>query len=151
MATSSRFANLFHVPTSSHIAGLSSTRILASIFIFYSWAKNLEMKFDANHRHRLTDVMRSAGVKDQQQEQDAQGFTSALDEKITESVRVTTPAPVVPAYESIDHSASLARLPVCAFFHNPSASTLGGAPHAFSAFLRSYPSLPQVIVSGRLL
>lgn len=31
-------------------------------------------------------------------------------------------------------------------FHNASANTLNGAPHSFSAFLRCYPSLPQVVV-----
>lgn len=31
-------------------------------------------------------------------------------------------------------------------FHNSSANTLNGAPHSFSAFLKCYPSLPQVVV-----
>jgi KUP system potassium uptake protein len=31
-------------------------------------------------------------------------------------------------------------------FHNASANTLNGAPHSFSAFLKCYPSLPQVVV-----
>lgn len=76
-------------------------------------------------------------------------FASSLGEKTTE---MTKPAPVqAPSYEAVGRSTALSRLPIFAFFHNPSANTLGGAPHSFSAFLRCYPSLPQVIVSVLLL
>lgn len=76
--------------------------------------------------------------------------------------------PALPAYEAADNGASLARLPVFALcvlsshlcwarsltlpprtpgsFHNHSSSSSEGAPHSFTAFVRSYPALPQVIV-----
>ncbi|GAA5928143.1 hypothetical protein JCM3775_002829 [Rhodotorula graminis] len=52
----------------------------------------------------------------------------------------------LPAYEAAAGGASLARLPVFALFHNHSSSSSDGAPHSFTAFVRSYPALPQVIV-----
>lgn len=124
---------------------LSLAVLLATLFIGYSWAKKLENDFDASHRHRLADVMRAAGVDRQGEDRERTLFSSSIGEKATE---ITRPVPVTaPSYEAVSGSTALARLPVFAFFHNPSASTHSGAPHAFSAFIRSYPSLPQVIVS----
>ncbi|ORY80251.1 potassium transporter [Leucosporidium creatinivorum] len=117
--------------------------LLAILFILYSWAKKLELTFDLTHRHRLNDVMRTVGA-DRPDAQAGPMFASSLGEKSTE---MTRPVPVqAPSYEAVGRSTALSRLPIFAFFHNPSASTLGGAPHSFSAFLRCYPSLPQVII-----
>jgi KUP system potassium uptake protein len=126
---------------------LGMAALLAGLFILYSWAKKLENTFDSTHRRSLTDVMCAVGAA--QSEEGSRMLASSHGEKATE---VTGPLPVqAPSYEAVGRSTALSRLPIFAFFHNPSANTLGGAPHSFSAFLRCYPSLPQVIVSCCLL
>ncbi|KAK4050374.1 hypothetical protein OIV83_003443 [Microbotryomycetes sp. JL201] len=122
--------------------------ILCAFLSFWTWAKHLESKFDATHRHRLNDVMSRVGVEQEDPEDDA----PVGDKHETLAVKGAQLAPrafsstSVPSYKAIDRPTLLARLPVFAFFHNQSANTLSGAPHAFSTFLNTYPALPAVIV-----
>ncbi|GAA5958723.1 hypothetical protein JCM21900_002075 [Sporobolomyces salmonicolor] len=137
--------------------------ILLILFTGWTWAKHLEDKFDESHRYRLTDVMHRAAtlhLDDSQETSEsvpvkcaaaADSFGIDVMQK-RDHVRISThqPKPRTSGQVGGDleasNGAALARLPVFAFFHNSSSHNYDGAPHSFSAFLRAYPSLPQVIV-----
>ncbi|KAG0655829.1 hypothetical protein C6P46_000681 [Rhodotorula mucilaginosa] len=137
--------------------------VLLVLLLLWAWARGLEEKFDHLHRYRLSEVMRPK--RDEKTQEDAPEpvqLSSNLKEEDIASLSAiaseggqSTTLPTVPAlkrfktklpsYEAIDGS-PLARLPVFAVFHNNSESSGEGAPHSFTAFLHSYPALPQVIV-----
>ncbi|KAM0793786.1 hypothetical protein ACM66B_001203 [Microbotryomycetes sp. NB124-2] len=138
---------------------LGLAALMCSFLSFWSWAKHLETKFDATHRHRLNDVMSRVGVEQEGTDTDDDMNPVSVNEKKNESLTIKSggtqqrhPSPraissaSVPSYKAIERPTVLARLPVFAFFHNQSANTMNGAPHAFSTFLSSYPALPAVIV-----
>ncbi|CEQ41632.1 SPOSA6832_03369 [Sporobolomyces salmonicolor] len=137
--------------------------ILLILFTGWTWAKHLEDKFDETHRYRLTDVMHRAATLHLDDSQETSESVPVKCAEATDSfgidvmqkrdhVRISThqPKPRTSGQVGGDleasNGAALARLPVFAFFHNSSSHNYDGAPHSFSAFLRAYPSLPQVIV-----
>ncbi|GAA6002540.1 KUP/HAK/KT family potassium transporter [Rhodotorula paludigena] len=121
--------------------------VILAALTSWAWARGLEEKFDRLHRYRLSELMRPKLEDEDDQE--------TRDEKHPEQdiaeVNALGLAPQggfvrrKPALQGAG-GADLNRLPVFALFHNHSSSSSEGAPHAFSAFLRSYPALPQVIV-----
>ncbi|GAA5888418.1 hypothetical protein JCM5296_000623 [Sporobolomyces johnsonii] len=136
--------------------------VLLSFLLAWAWAKKLEDKFDEGHRYRLTEVMRRAATRHPDAPEDLKNAASATEEAAAsegasapgkhDRIRILAQQarPRPPDYDGMELEATsgafLARLPVFAIFHNSSAPSYNGAPHSFSAFLRSYPSLPQVIV-----
>lgn len=145
-ASAERFAVLTLCISTGAWFPLGLAFVLETLFLLYGWAKGLERLFDATHRRSLQEVMREGGQSapaEKSSPPQPEAESSAL--KVTESN--LRPAIVsVPSYQSVTRSTALARLPVFAFFHNSAA--INGAPHSFTAFLRCYPSLPQVIVSA---
>jgi KUP system potassium uptake protein len=132
---------------------LAMAVILGCIFLFFHWARGLEDEFDAAHRHRLRDVIRAPlsdnKRHDEEDDELATASSSAGGMGAIEWTRTggqSTPPTYTRSLELADGSASLARLPVFAFFHTTTSGGLNGAPHAFASFVRSYPSLPQVII-----
>ncbi|BGP41752.1 hypothetical protein JCM10450v2_005818 [Rhodotorula kratochvilovae] len=138
---------------------LSLAVVLLVFLAGWAWARGLEEKFDRLHRYRLSEIMRPTldldaderdGADNEKrprsppQEQDITVLEERRDEAAIPELRQRKPK--LPAYEATDGGTSLARLPVFALFHNHSSSSSEGAPHAFTAFIRSYPALPQVIV-----
>ncbi|GAA5820377.1 hypothetical protein JCM3770_000814 [Rhodotorula araucariae] len=137
---------------------LSLAAVLLVLLVGWAWARGLEETFDRLHRYRLSEVMRpkvdlDADDRDGEaknrrqtpaQEEDIAIVGGRRDEWGGLELRQRQRNP--PTYEATEGGASLARLPVFALFHNHSSSSADGAPHAFSAFIRSYPALPQVIV-----
>ncbi|GAA5964905.1 hypothetical protein JCM3765_004101 [Sporobolomyces pararoseus] len=140
-------ATLKKVP---HGAWFTLTLGLVLLILMLSWTavKKLEDQFDEGHRVRLTEVMRLAHEKDDLskplQSGVALGDLSTL--RINEPQQDTVSGGYKERPIEASSGASLARLPIFAFFHNSSAIQHDGVPHSFSAFLRSYPSLPSVIV-----
>ncbi|GAA5988610.1 hypothetical protein JCM11641_005181 [Rhodosporidiobolus odoratus] len=132
---------------------LSLACFLLISLLLWSWAKGLENKFDSLHRYRLSEVLRRATNEDdlRQEEEDAKkGGAASSEEDITEieggNAVVMRKRPKLPTYEIAGGGVSIARPPVFALFHNHSSFSSDGAPHAFTAFLRSYPALPAIIV-----
>ncbi|GAA5838703.1 hypothetical protein JCM9279_003833 [Rhodotorula babjevae] len=128
-------------------------------FTGWAWAKGLEDKFDAGHRYRLSEIMRSrleretdadVDVDDEKRSPEVEQDITVLDGGNSTSATALADLRqrklALPAYEAAEGGASLARLPVFALFHNHSSSSSDGAPHSFTAFVRSYPALPQIIV-----
>lgn len=137
---------------------------------FYAWARGLENNFDATHRNRLHDVITRELLPEETEhvsDEIEEPLTLALGGSPNNNGTLKLPDNLVvggtggirkrlgagiktPSYNDdlilVDGKATLVRLPVFAFFHNHSAKTLNGAPHSFSAFLHSYPSLPQVCI-----
>ncbi|GAA5833011.1 hypothetical protein JCM3766R1_000398 [Sporobolomyces carnicolor] len=140
-------ATLKKVP---HGAWFTLTLGIVLLVLMLSWTavKKLEDKFDEGHRVRLTEVMRLANERDN----DAKPLQSGVALGDLSTLRINEPQqdPVEGGYKDrgieASNGATLARLPIFAFFHNSSAIQHDGVPHSFSAFLRSYPSLPSVIV-----
>jgi KUP system potassium uptake protein len=125
--------------------------ILCLFFLFWSWAQGLENKFDADHRYRLTDVISrpdgwleekegSPEIEEHNSSEFALGQTPVLRKRSSGAEKYSA------TLQLAHGTTKLERIPVFAFFHNFSATTLNGAPHSFSAFLKCYPSLPQVAV-----
>ncbi|GAA6060739.1 hypothetical protein JCM10212_003783 [Sporobolomyces blumeae] len=141
-------ATLRKVP---HGAWFTLTLGLVLLALMLSWTavKNLEDKFDEGHRVRLTEVMRLANDRDDEIKPVSETGV-ALNDLSTLRINEPQQDPVVGGDKDRGIEASsgavLARLPIFAFFHNSSAIQHDGVPHSFSAFLRSYPSLPSVIV-----
>ncbi|GAA5996914.1 hypothetical protein JCM5350_005065 [Sporobolomyces pararoseus] len=140
-------ATLKKVP---HGAWFTLTLGLVLLLLMLSWTavKKLEDQFDEGHRVRLTEVMRLAHEKDDLSKPLQSGV--ALGDLSTLRINEPEQDAVGGGYKErpieASSGASLARLPIFAFFHNSSAIQHDGVPHSFSAFLRSYPSLPSVIV-----
>ncbi|GAA5879127.1 hypothetical protein JCM16303_001307 [Sporobolomyces ruberrimus] len=124
--------------------------VLLLLMLSWTWVKRLEDRFDEQHRYRLTEVMRLVTEKDR--DEDIKPLQSGVSLGDLSTLRINEPQrePVGSGYRDrkieASNGASLARLPIFAFFHNSSAIQHDGVPHSFSAFLRSYPSLPSVIV-----
>lgn len=140
------------VPRGAYVP-LAMAVILVTIFLFFHWAKGLEDQFDASHRHHLRDIIRAPAADakrhDQEDDQMAAESSSAggiAPVELTRTGGGSTPPTYTRSLELADGSASLARLPLFAFFHTTTSGGLNGAPHAFASFVRSYPSLPQVII-----
>ncbi|GAA5889235.1 hypothetical protein JCM8208_007810 [Rhodotorula glutinis] len=142
---------------------LGLAAVLLIVFIGWHWAKGLEDAFDAEHRYRLSEIMRPRFEREVERETDAEHDVE--DEKRAPQAEqditvlgggngdsgiavaeLRQRRLALPAYEAAAGGASLARLPVFALFHNHSSSSSEGAPHSFTAFVKSYPALPQVIV-----
>ncbi|GAA5873740.1 hypothetical protein JCM3774_000155 [Rhodotorula dairenensis] len=136
--------------------------LLLVLLLLWAWARGLEDKFDHLHRYRLSEVMRPKREEKSEddapappqlpnlKEGDIASLTAIASNEGTSTTLPTVPAlrrfkTKLPSYEAIDGS-PLARLPVFALFHNNSESSGEGAPHSFTAFLHSYPALPQVII-----
>ncbi|GAA5909582.1 hypothetical protein JCM6882_003461 [Rhodosporidiobolus microsporus] len=120
--------------------------ILLILLLLWSWAKGLEDRFDRDHRCTLSSIMRrtpGADVDVDEKVELAGEGDIALAE--TETNRRSSKMDL-PSYEMTGGGASLARPHVFALFHNLSSVACDGAPHAFAAFLRSYPALPEIIV-----
>ncbi|BGP18030.1 hypothetical protein JCM10213_008435 [Rhodosporidiobolus nylandii] len=122
---------------------------LLLFLLLWSWARGLEDKFDRLHRYRLSEIMRPSfndelTVEEKPKAQAADEI-AVVDETGTSEMRERR-KPKLPAYEIAGGGAELARPPVFALFHNHSSSSSEGAPHAFTAFLHSYPALPAIIV-----
>ncbi|GAA5906430.1 uncharacterized protein JCM6883_004477 [Sporobolomyces salmoneus] len=140
-------ATLKKVP---HGAWFTLTLGLVLLMLMLSWTavKKLEDKFDEGHRVRLTEVMRLANDRNE----DTKPLESGVALGDLSTLRISEPQQdiIEGGYKDrgieASSGASLARLPIFAFFHNSSAIQHDGVPHSFSAFLRSYPSLPSVIV-----
>lgn len=141
--------------------------VILAALTSWAWARGLEEKFDRLHRYRLSELMRPK-LED---EDDRETRDEKHPEQDIAEVNALGLAPQggfvrrKPALQGAG-GADLNRLPVFALyalfccrdlsdsdstlgfrsFHNHSSSSSEGAPHAFSAFLRSYPALPQVIV-----
>ncbi|GAA5888422.1 hypothetical protein JCM5296_000624 [Sporobolomyces johnsonii] len=112
--------------------------LLVIFFIGWSAAKSLERTFDRKNRHRLSDLLHHPNPPSPGEKVEEGGTSEA----------VGAGEGALPQYGELQgfKGMALARLPVFALFHDQTPSTQGTAPHSFTAFLRSYPSLPQIIV-----
>lgn len=146
---------------------LSLAVLLSLILSFYSWARGLEDSFDATHRSRLSDLFvrvdnTGLGVNDASEtaelngEKEEESFgLPQLSFKDTEvptrdSRRgISSPSPAYDGALKLVGSTIevVPRVPLFAIFHNVAGNLMDGAPHSFAKFLKSYPSLPTVIVS----
>ncbi|GAA5876103.1 hypothetical protein JCM8547_002637 [Rhodosporidiobolus lusitaniae] len=125
--------------------------VLTILLLGWSWAKGLENTFDRLHRYRLSEVMRpiSDEPEEQQEHEDEKGEGEIAEVGRTSGEGengLRRRAPGLPGYEIRGGGAEVARPPVFALFHNHSSSAGEGAPHSFTAFLRSYPALPRIII-----
>lgn len=144
-------ASLKKVPEGAY-APLAIGIFITIFLLYWSWARDLEDQFDTNNRGRLTDIIRRVQTEAPEADQpeteefDAQG---GLRMRLPPKKRNTIADG--DKLELVDGSVPLNRLPVFAFFHNESGNAMDGTPHAFAAFVRIYPSLPQVIVFFSIL
>ncbi|GAA5914976.1 hypothetical protein JCM6882_001949 [Rhodosporidiobolus microsporus] len=128
--------------------------VLLVFLLLWWWAKGLENSFDLNHRWRLSEIMRPAPEHDEdgyEDKHEPHGWGREADITAASTSRRDSDLGLrrrqkLPMYEMTAGGTSLARPPVFALFHNHSSVTSEGAPHAFTAFLSSYPALPQIIV-----
>ncbi|GAA5826471.1 hypothetical protein JCM5353_001833 [Sporobolomyces roseus] len=124
--------------------------VLLILMLSWSWVKRLEDQFDEAHRYRLTEVMRIANDRDGDVDMKPVQSGVALGDLSTLRIDGAEEQGISSGHKERQLEAStgttLPRLPIFAFFHNSSAIQHDGVPHSFSAFLRSYPSLPSVIV-----
>ncbi|KAL8280080.1 hypothetical protein RQP46_007410 [Phenoliferia psychrophenolica] len=112
--------------------------VLCLMLLFWTWARGLEDAFDARHRHPLNEFL---GMSEEKVE--TEGHSSGHEVSEIPTLRHRSSATRL---RLVRGAVDLPRLPVFALFHNASASTLAGAPHAFSAFLSCYPALPQIVI-----
>ncbi|GAA6030383.1 hypothetical protein JCM8097_009081 [Rhodosporidiobolus ruineniae] len=131
--------------------------VLLTLLLLWSWAKSLEDEFDHLHRYRLSEIMRPVDPDEGEEDEpvpvnEEKERRCGTEEEIgpVEDAAARVPRlrrrPKLLEYEMQGGGAELARPPVFAMFHNHSSSSGEGAPHSFTAFLRSYPALPQVII-----
>lgn len=139
----------------------------------WTWAKGLEHAFDVSHRMRLSTILRTIDIDDEDaarlkslveedegedEGSEASGASEAISEKslaMATGARVRLTAPVRRALQPLATNRSLelqvppgplrlARTPSIALFQTSSSGK--GAPHSFTTFCKRFPVLPQVVV-----
>ncbi|GAA5828507.1 hypothetical protein JCM11251_000823 [Rhodosporidiobolus azoricus] len=123
--------------------------LLTLLLLLWYWAKGLEDRFDRDNRRSLREIMRPTAMSGSDDEEMNEKGPLGMQE--IEPVdgcgdRSRRGRSDLPTYAMTVGGASIPRPHVFALFHNLSSLTCDGAPHSFTAFLRSYPALPQVIV-----
>jgi KUP system potassium uptake protein len=120
--------------------------ILWIIMVFWSWAHNLEDKFDNANSQRLDKVLinrreyipQSPIPRNSVQLREEIDIQAATNEYQFQDVAISEDV-------FLDGLTKLDRIPVMTFFHR-NDSEGKGIPHTFSSFLHRYPALPQVVI-----
>ena len=144
--------------------------------LFWTWSKGLEDGFDSKNRQNLKDFITSgpAPAPDYLKVSGATVASDSSEAGITGEAPEATPSedateaalyyvasrgPHDSARSSMELEKAglpggevkreVARIPTCAIFHKLTPGR--GVPHSFVGFVRQYPALPKVCVSGMSL
>ncbi|KIY46736.1 potassium transporter [Fistulina hepatica ATCC 64428] len=110
--------------------------ILASVMLFWTWAKGLEDEFDGVNRQNLKHFIyqqessASLGPDADETEEGNDPEYYYLEDK--------------PSVDAPQVRRTLTRIPTCAVFHKVTPAR--GIPHTFVGFVRQWPALPRVVV-----
>ncbi|KIY46745.1 potassium transporter [Fistulina hepatica ATCC 64428] len=141
-------ASIRKIPHGAWVPLMMGT-ILASVMLFWTWAKGLEDEFDGANRQNLKHFIYQQ-VPSTSLGPDAIRLGDVPEAAVSEDETVEESDPEY-YYLEEKHSVDapqvkriLTRIPTCAVFHKVTPAR--GIPHTFVGFIRQWPALPRIVV-----